>query len=401
MDVSLFKTLVRASEKKIVLLVLDGLGGLPMRLEGPTELEAAYIPNMDFLAGRSVCGLHEPVGAGITPGSGPGHLALFGYNPLRYVVGRGVLAALGINFSLRPDDVAARGNFCTITGDGIVVDRRAGRLNSLKNAQLCARLESIQLPETKLFVKTVKEHRFLLVLRGDGLRAAITDTDPQETGKKLLSPQAMDAASEKAAHLVELFLNQARNLLTGQYPANMVLLRGFSQLPMIPSLEETFGIRGIAIAGYPMYRGVATLLGMDIANTGDTIGEEVAALRDQWGNYDFYFIHVKATDSAGEDGDFDRKVAAIEEVDRHIPDILELGPDVLIITGDHSTPASLRAHSWHPVPVLLYADTCRPDKVHRFDEQSCREGSLGPRMPAVDLMPLALAHAERLKKFGA
>jgi 2,3-bisphosphoglycerate-independent phosphoglycerate mutase len=401
MDPTFYTDLNREASGNNVLLVLDGLCGLPGK-SGKTELEAARTPHMDALAPKSICGLHNPVGAGITPGSGPGHLALFGYDPIKYMVGRGVLAALGIGFSLEPTDVAARGNFCTVDEEGVVQDRRAGRLDTDKNIELCRQLADIQIPGGAVFLKTVKEHRFLLVLRGDDLGDNISDTDPQQIGLKPVSPRPHDSQSKKTAHLIDLFLNKAQQILKDRKPANMVLLRGFSRLPEIPTVEEAFGLKALAIAGYPMYRGLAKLLGMTVVETGASIEEEVETLQKHWNDYDYFFVHVKGTDSAGEDGDFDRKVAVIEEVDRYIGDIIDLQPAVFIITGDHSTPSVLKSHSWHPVPILFHAQHCRYDGATVFDERSCaREGSLGRGFPATDIMPLALAYAERLDKFGA
>jgi 2,3-bisphosphoglycerate-independent phosphoglycerate mutase len=383
------------------LLVMDGLGGLPMEPGGLTELETAHTPNLDRLAAHGICGLHQPVAPGITPGSGPSHLALFGYDPIKYQVGRGVLSALGIDFDLKANDVAARGNFCTLDDNGRVADRRAGRIPTEKNEELCALLHQIRLPGVEVFVETVKEYRLLLVLRGDGLSGELSDTDPQEIGEEPLEPKPLSAEAEETANLVQEFIDRARQILADHHPANMILLRGFSQLPDWPSFEKAFGLRAAAIAAYPMYRGVAKLVGMDVLTTGVSVGEELETLEAHWKDYDYFFFHVKPIDSAGEDGDFDRKVRLIEEVDAAVPRLLALEPDVLLVTGDHSTPSLLKYHSWHPVPVLLWSRHCRTDGVDRFGERACMAGGLGPRIPAVDLMPLALANAMRLEKFGA
>jgi 2,3-bisphosphoglycerate-independent phosphoglycerate mutase len=393
--------LVQKNDTRIVLLVVDGLGGLGIEPSGRTELEAADTPNLDNLAAHSLCGLHEPVAPGITPGSGPSHLALFGYDPLKYQVGRGVLSALGIDFELHQSDVAARGNFCTVDDEGLVTDRRAGRISTEKNQELCALLREIELEETQLLIETVKEYRFLLVLRDENLSPEISDTDPQTVGERPLEPTALAPQAEGTAEVVRRFLEQAREILAEQDPANMVILRGFSQLPSWPSMEEVFCLKAAAIAGYPMYRGVAKLVGMDVLETSAELDVELDVLEQHWGQYDFFFVHFKAPDSAGEDGDFDRKKGLIEEVDRRVPRILALKPDVLVVTGDHSTPSLLRYHSWHPVPLLLWSRYCREDGVDRFGERACMHGGLGPRLPAKFLMPLALANALRLEKFGA
>jgi 2,3-bisphosphoglycerate-independent phosphoglycerate mutase len=401
MDLDFIQRLIKPAETKIVLLVLDGVGGLPQEPRGPTEIEAAHTPNLDDLAARGICGLQQPVGPGITPGSGPGHLALFGYDPIKYQVGRGVLSALGIDFKLTPQDVAARGNFGTVDEKGRVADRRAGRIPTEKNKELCALLREIELPGVELFIETVKEYRLLLVLRGEGLSGEVTDTDPQEIGEKPLEPEPLSSEAEKTARLVREFLDQARKILADHHPANVVLLRGFSKRPHWPQVEDVFGLKAAAIAAYPMYRGVAQLVGMQVLDAGEAVEEEFDVLENRWNDFDFFFLHVKRMDSAGEDGDFDRKVALIEEVDTQVPRLLELEPDVLIVTGDHSTPSLLKYHSWHPVPVILWSRYCRADGVGRFGERACMAGGLGPRIPAVDLMPLALANALRLEKFGA
>jgi len=389
------------AETKIVLLVIDGLGGLPTTPGGPTALEAAHTPNLDALAAESMCGLSTPISPGITPGSGPSHLALFGYDPLRYQVGRGVLAALGIGFDLQPGDIAARGNFCTLDENGLIIDRRAGRIPSEKGRELCALLRQIKLPGVEVFVEPVKEYRLVLVLRGEGLDARIADTDPQQTGVPPLPARALAPEAEHTAQLVNQWLQEARRLLEGHHPANGVNLRGFSQDPGFPKMQEVFGLRAAAIATYPMYKGVAKLVGMETLESGDTLEDEVATLQRHWEEYDFFYVHVKKTDSAGEDGDFQRRVEILEHVDQAmIPPIRELAPDVLIVTGDHSTPAVLRSHSWHPLPVLFYSHYGRPDDVAAFGERACARGILG-HLRHVDLMPLAMAHALRLGKWGA
>jgi len=401
MELDFIKDLVKEAETKIVFLVMDGLGGLPIEADGLTELETARTPNLDALAKQGICGLHEPIGAGISPGSGPSHLAVFGYDPVRYQVGRGVLAALGIDFDLRHGDVAARGNFCTIDERDVITDRRAGRISSDENKKLCELLRKIKLSGAEVFVETVKEHRFLVVLRGNGLSGKIADTDPQETGKKALKPKALSPDAEKTAELVAQFADQAHQVLADCHPANMVLLRGFSQRPDWPSMQEAFGLRAAAIANYPMYRGLGKLIGMQALDGGNTLADEFDTLEQHWRDFDFFYVHAKKIDSAGEDGDFDRKVKQIETVDEQVARLLQLKPDVIVVTGDHSTPAALKFHSWHPVPVLLWSDDCRPDDVKTFGERACMAGGLGPNLPAVNLMPLALANASRLEKFGA
>jgi len=401
----LIKSLHMPAKTKIIHLVMDGLGGLPRDLDGKTELEAARTPHLDALAARSQLGLAVPVRPGITPGSGPAHLALFGYDPLEYDIGRGVLEALGIGFDLQPEDVAARGNFCTIDAQGRITDRRAGRIPTEFNQKLVPLLREIALPGIETFVETVKEYRFVLVLRpaaGQKLFANIADTDPQQLGVPSLPARALDAASESAAGLVNEWIAAARVILKDHSPANSLNLRGLAKDPGLPGFGDVYGLKAAAIATYPMYRGVAKLVGMEVLPVaGEAVEAEVETLRAHWDSYDYFFFHVKKTDSAGEDGDFERKVSVIEHVDEAVvPAILDLNPDVLVVTGDHSTPAALRSHSWHPVPTLLSSRYCRPDGIAEFGERACARGSLGV-FPATDELPLALAYALRLNKYGA
>jgi 2,3-bisphosphoglycerate-independent phosphoglycerate mutase len=401
MNHELITSLVKSANTKIVLLVIDGLGGIPARSNGETELESAHTPNLDQLAVQSICGLHQPIASGVTPGSGPSHLALFGYDPTQYQVGRGVLSALGIDFDLKSSDVAARGNFCTVDDKGRVTDRRAGRISTEKNEDLCELLREIKISGAEVFVETVEEHRFALILRSNGLSDELTDTDPLETGREPNEPQAKSFVGQKTVNLVKNFLHQAREVLADQYPANMILLRGFSRLPDWPKFGDIYGLQAAAIAAYPMYRGVARLLDMDAITSSAKFDEAVNVLENHWDDYDFFFLHYKDADSAGEDGDFERKVKLIEGIDVLIPRLRNLNPDVLVVTGDHSSPARLGQHSWHPVPLLLWSKYCRADLVCRFGERNCVGGALGSHFKATDLMPLILANAMRLKKFGA
>ena len=399
-NLELIKSIAKPSPTKIVLIVVDGLGGLPHPETGKTELETANTPNLDRLATKGICGLIDPVSPGITPGSAPGHLALFGYDPLTCNIGRGVLETTGINFDLKPGDVAARGNFCTVDKAGLVTDRRAGRISTEKCAELCQLLDKMEANEVKLFVCPVKEHRFVVILRGDGLCADVTDSDPQQTGVTPKVVMALQPKADKLANIANQFIARAKTILAEQHPANMVLLRGFSKRPQIPSMGEIYKLKPSAIAGYPMYRGLARLVGMEILKSGASIEEELMTLKQNYTDYDFFFLHIKGTDSAGEDGDFDRKVRVIEEFDRALSSLISIEPDVIIITSDHSTPAILKGHSWHPVPILLYSKWCRTDSASEFSESACACGGLG-RFPATDLMALAMANALKLNKFGA
>jgi 2,3-bisphosphoglycerate-independent phosphoglycerate mutase len=403
MDFEVLKPLLKTDMKtKIVLLVMDGLGGLPMTPGGKTELETANTPNMDALAEKSVLGLQQPLLPGMTPGSGPAHIGLFGYDPIKYSIGRGVLSALGVDFDLKPDDVAARGNFCSVDSNDIITDRRAGRISTEIGAELCKLLsEKINIPGVEVILTPEKEYRFVFVLRGKGLNGEVSDTDPQSVGKRALVPEPMVPDANSTAQLIQNFVSQAAEILKDQHPANSLVLRGFSQLPKWPKFGEVFGLKPLAIAMYPMYRGVAKLVGMNVMPPAHSMDEEIDMLEANWQDHDFFFVHIKKTDSAGEDGNFDLKVNVIEQVDALIPRILALKPDVLIITGDHSTPALMRSHSWHPVPTMIYAELCRPDGINEYGERACLQGSLGPHFPSYEIMPLALAHASRMEKFGA
>jgi 2,3-bisphosphoglycerate-independent phosphoglycerate mutase len=400
MSLELIRSLVVPNTTKLVLLSADGLGGLPSLETGRSELESATLPNLDALAVRSACGLLRHVASGITPGSGPGHLGLFGYDPLRYAVGRGVLEALGIDFALEAGDVAARGNFCTVNGGGRIADRRAGRISTDLCVALCQRLRRVRLEGVEVFVEPVKEHRFVLVLRGPGLSGRLTETDPQALGVPPLSVRPLDADATRTAGLVNRFVDHARSVLAEATPANMVLLRGFDQLPELPRFPELYRFKAAAVAAYPMYRGLARLVGMEVLKTGGTFADEVATLRQHWAGYDFFFLHYKDTDKAGEDGDFAGKVVALERLDGFIPEILALKPDVLVVTGDHASPAVLKGHGWQPVPVMLWSRYCGSDPVSQFTERACAAGSLG-LFPAQELMALILANGLRLAKFGA
>lgn len=403
MDFELLQSLLRSNQtSKIVLLVMDGLGGLPMVEGGKTELEAAKTPNLDKLAEKSILGLQLPIRQGVTPGSGPAHIGLFGYDPIEYSIGRGVLSALGVDFDLQPNDVSARGNFCSVDENGIITDRRAGRIPTKVGEKLCNLLsENVKVPGFEVIVQPEKEYRFVFVLRGEGLQGDINDTDPQVTGRRALKAEAITPGSEKAARAIRSFIEQANVVLKDQHPANSLLLRGFSQLPTWPKFNDVFGVKSIAIAMYPMYRGVAKLVGMEVMPAAQSMTEEIEMLEAAWNKYDFFFVHIKKTDSYGEDGNFDMKVNIIEQVDALLPRIMALNPDALVVTGDHSTPAKLRAHSWHPVPTILYSPDCRPDGITEYGERSCVNGSLGPNFPSFELLPLAFAHAGRIEKFGA
>ncbi len=403
-NIDFMKSLTQSGSTKAILLVMDGLGGLPRELGGPTELEAAFTPNMDRLAREGSVGLVNTVGIGITPGSGPGHFGLFGYDPLEHLIGRGVLEAVGIGLALTEQDVAARGNFCTVDQEGFITDRRAGRILTQECARMVSLIDDITLPGVEVVVKPVQDYRFVLILRGPGLSSALNETDPQKVGLKPLKIRPLDGSPEarKTADLVNEWVTRVSELIRSQHPANMVTLRGWSSEPGLPKFEDVFKMKAAAMAVYPMYKGLASLVGMTLIEGLKNIEDQLDALLRNWDSYDFFFVHHKYTDSRGEDGNFDAKVKEIEKVDAMIPKILELNPDVLVITGDHSTPSVLKSHSWHPVPLILSAPgmtRANPD-VTSFGESQCLRGALG-QFNASDLMKLISAHAQRQIKYGA
>jgi 2,3-bisphosphoglycerate-independent phosphoglycerate mutase len=390
---------------KIVLLVMDGLGGLAREPGGKTELETARTPNLDALAARSECGLHTPIGIGIPPGSAPGHLSLFGYDPIVYSIGRGVVAALGIGFPIAAGDVAVRVNFCSLDTAGKISDRRAGRIPTEKCAALCKLLEAIRVPGVEIFIRPVKDYRAAAIFRGAGLSDHVADTDPQQSGVAPHEPRAGSPEGARMAEVAASFLAQAREILRDEtsdqgVPTNGLLLRGFAVLPRIPSVAERYGLSALALAVYPDYKGVSRLVGMDVVEDLTDLPAQMAALAKNWGQYDYFFVHHKYTDSRGEDGDFDAKVAEIEKVDAVLPAILGLHPDVIVVTGDHSTPAVMKAHSGHPVPFLIHAREVRPDGVRVFGESACAGGLWGI-LHGTDIMKLQLSYAGRVMKYGA
>lgn len=395
-------SLLTPANTKIVLLVMDGLGGLPMQVGGKTELETAHTPNMDRLADEGMLGQTLPIDFGITPGSGPAHMSLFGYDPVKYEVGRGVLEALGVGMYVHRGDVAVRGNFCTIDKEGKISDRRAGRIPTEEAEPLIEKLKAIQFPGVQIEVKHVKEYRFALVMRGEGLLPDLEETDPQRTGVAPLDVVAKTPEAQKTADLFNRWIVEAKKILSDQPKANCLTLRGFATDPRLSPFQDRYHLRAACVAVYPMYKGVSQLVGMDVIKfDGESPSDEFKAVADHWNDYDFFFVHIKKTDSYGEDGNFDGKVHIIEGVDEALPELLKLNPDVLMITGDHSTPCKLKSHSWHPVPFLLSApNTVRPDTQTSFGERACAQGGLGT-INSLEAMPLALAHAQRLVKFGA
>ncbi len=389
----------QSTPSKIIMLVVDGLGGARHPEMGKSELEIARTPNLDSLASRSACGLTTPVLPGITPGSGPGHLSLFGYDPVKYLIGRGVLEALGIDVELQDGDVAARGNFCTVDGQGRLVDRRAGRISSQETIPLCEQLGQIDVPGLEMHILPVQDYRFVALFRGQGLSEKVTETDPQVLDVPPRKVEALEPRAEKTAAAANTLIEGARGVLGDRDRANMVLLRGFSQMPELPNFGQSYQLNPAAIAAYPMYRGLAKVAGMTVIPTGPNFRAEVETLSQHFQEYDFFYLHYKPADAAGEDGNFDAKVQALEALDGFIPSLLDLQPDALVVAGDHATPSVLSAHGWQPVPLLIHSNLTLGEGVEAFHESACATGSLG-RIPATQVMFLALAHAYKLIKFG-
>ncbi len=400
----LIKMLSQKTESKIVLLVMDGLGGIRTKERPKTELELAHIPNLNALAKESLCGRIMPVSCGVTPGSGPAHFSLFGYDPTddEIQIGRGVLEALGLDMKLQAGDVATRCNFATIDAKGLLTDRRAGRIPTEECVRLCEILSSKikKVDDVKVIIKPGEQYRFVVVFRGKKLDGHIKDTDPQVTGVKALPAVAAGISSKRMALIANKFIAKANQVLKNETKANSILMRGFSVLPHVPSMSERFELKPVCIASYPLYRGVASVVGMDVLHTGMEIVDEFQTLKENWSQYDFFFIHIKKTDSYGEDGNPEGKIKILEEVDRHIPMLRELCPDVIMVTGDHSTPPPMKSHSWHPVPFMIYSNVCSFDDAQAFNETECSKGQLG-NFRSYYIMELALANAGKLKKFGA
>lgn len=397
----LMQSLSITNEKKILLVVLDGVGGL--QKDGKTELETANTPNLDKLAGISEVGLSTPILPGITPGSGPGHLGVFGYNPLDYEIGRGVLEAVGINMPLSNKSLAARCNFCTVDSDKIIKDRRAGRIPTEKNIELCKILKDNikEIDGVQIKIEAGKEHRFVVVFEGDNLNEPIADADPQKEGLPFKYAEALKPDASFSVQIINKFLDKVMEVLKNESPANGALLRGAAKVPDIPSIQTLYKLNPLAIAVYPMYRGLASLVGMKLVDAGQTIKDEIDTLNKNFNDYDFFFLHVKKTDSYGEDGNFDAKVKVIEEFDALLPEILNIKPDVICITADHSTPAIMKAHSWHPVPLLIHSEYSRYSNVKGFNESECAKGNLGNNLEAQNVMMMLMANALKLNKYGA
>jgi 2,3-bisphosphoglycerate-independent phosphoglycerate mutase len=403
---ALYSELTLKTNAKLALIVMDGLGDLATKEQDYlTPLEAASTPNLDNLTKDAAQGRMTPVAPGITPGSGPGHLALFGYDPLQFQVGRGVIEALGLGLELKAGDVAARANFCTLDAKGIVTDRRAGRIETEICEELCGLLSRKirKIGDAEVIIKAGKGHRFVVLFRGKGLEGPLTDADPHHEGAPIPTVGPVDpksAKAKKAAKLVAEFYKAALPLLARKKPANGFLMRGIAHQPAIPTVEDRYGLRAACIAVYPMYKGLAQLVGMRKLEGAQTIAEQFERYLAEYDNYNYFFIHYKYPDMHGEDGNFDAKRKAIEEFDAALPILLQKRPDVLAITGDHSTPCAVKGHSWHPQPVLLTSAYSGSDKLDRFTETGANLGSLGV-FEAKYLMRLMQANAKMFDKFGA
>jgi 2,3-bisphosphoglycerate-independent phosphoglycerate mutase len=403
---ALYSELTLKTKAKLALVVLDGLGDLATPQQSRlTPLEAAATPNLDALAKDSAQGRMIPVAPGITPGSGPGHLGLFGYDPLEFQVGRGVIEALGLGVELKPGDVCARANFASLDPKGIVTDRRAGRIPTETCEKLCAMLSAKikQIGDTQVIIKAGKEHRFVVVFRGQGLEGPLTDADPNREGFAIPAVKPRDPSNPKQvkmAGLIAEFYKAALPVIAKEKPANGFLMRGIAHQPDIPLFEQRYLLKPACLAVYPMYKGLAQLVGMKKIEGPQTIKEQFERYLAEYNNFDFFFIHYKYTDKYGEDGNFDAKKKAIEEFDAALPILLQKPPDVLAITGDHSTPCAVKGHSWHPQPVLLHSALSGSDKLERFTETGANQGSLGV-FESKYLIRLMQANARMFDKFGA
>lgn len=395
----ILNSLLTTNDKKILLVIIDGLGGLPKN--GKTELESARLRYLTELSEQSSLGLTIPVDYGITPGSGPAHLALFGYDPIKYQIGRGVLEAVGVGLEIGADDLCVRANFTTIQ-NGIITDRRAGRITTELNQKICELLSNKikKIEDVEIIIRPGKEHRFVVVFRGKDLSVELTESDPQKDNKPPVKITALKPEASKSERIVNIFINQVTEILKAEPKANYILLRGFAKHPNLEPMSSRYKLNPAAIATYPMYKGITRLVGMQVLECGETWESEIKTLAQSIKNFDFFYLHFKEVDMKGEDGDFDGKVFLIEKFDALLPQILNIKFDVLAITSDHSTPAILKGHSWHPNPFLLYSVNGRADGIKTFTEASCAHGGLGI-FPQIKVMPLLLASSLKLKKYGA
>lgn len=403
--------------KKIVLIVLDGLGDRPNKiLHGRTALQAAYRPNLNHLASLGINGVMHPIKPGIRSGSDTSHLSLLGYDPEEVYTGRGPFEALGLGLEVLPGDIAFRANFGTVDSGGIVMDRRADRIS--QGTDLLASSLNMNIDGYIFRVKEGVEHRAALVIHGPGLSSAVTDSDPHEVGKKVETVKGVDEAGKRTAELVNRFLEKVRNILrnhpvnterikNGLKPANEVLLRGAGKAPDLIPFEKKYGMKGACIAGIPMITGLCNMLGMDIIKVKGATGRtdtnyegKVSALINALKTHDFVILNFKGTDVAGHDGDPILKKSVIERVDRAIAPLKnQLENTAIAITGDHSTPCEMKDHSGDHLPILFVTSGNLRDRVKRFDEISCMEGGL--EINSTNVMDYLLQISDRSDKYGA
>ncbi|MHA2179286.1 MAG: 2,3-bisphosphoglycerate-independent phosphoglycerate mutase [Candidatus Thorarchaeota archaeon] len=412
-----------SDKRTAVFVVMDGVGDRPQKeLGGKTPLEAAKTPTLDKMAAEGQSALMNVIGPGITPGSDTAHLALFGYDPLAEYPGRGPLEAFGAGLETKPGDVAFRSNFATVDSKMVVLDRRAGRTFSPEEQEeLQAALNGLEINDVKVrFIATV-EHRGALVLEGEGLYAEISDVDPHETGKKILTVRALKPEAEKTAKVVNELMRVAHERMKGLETnkkrakkglplANAILLRGPGRHSDVPSLPQRYGIKSAVIAGGALYIGSAKYVGMEHiqvegqTGTIDTNFDNIAAktIETIESGFNYVFVHIKATDNASHDGNAKEKILAIERTDAMIGKILEKVGDkiVMAVTGDHSTPVCIKEHSCDPVPILFWSNFIRPDSVKRFSEIDAAKGAMHT-IRGIDVMPLLLGYAGYIDKFGA
>ncbi len=398
---------------KGILIVCDGLGDL--REKGKTPLQAAKTPNMDRLAEHGACGLMHTIGRGIIPGSDTAHLQLFGYSTEKYYTGRGTFEALGVGIELEEGDVAFRCNFATVDEKMKILDRRAGRISTSFAKKLEQDFQNIEIDGAKVIFKASVEHRGALVLRGKGLSHKVGDTDPHSLTRLLVSkPLEGTPEAKKTAKILNEFTKLSHEKLNSnplnegrELPANILLSRGPGIFSKAPPMEEKFGIRSACVAGGALYKGVAKFVGMDILKVKGATGAKDTDLNSKadavvsaLNEYDFVFLHIKATDSFSHDGDFGGKKKFIEKIDSEVlPKLMETGANIMI-TGDHTTPCRIGDHSSHPTPFLMNGELVRHDDIKKFDEFSCANGSLG-HLFGKDVMNMMVSLMGKAHIYGA
>jgi len=394
---------MKKSKAKALLLICDGLGDRPS-IEGKTPLQAANTPYLDEISKEGINGLMDTISPGIVPGSDTAHLAILGYDPYKYYPGRGVFEALGADMELCEGDVAFRANFATVDDKMRIIDRRAGRKGS---KDLAEALNGLEIDHTKIKFTNTTEHRCALVLKGENLSKAVSDVDTHEAGSEVKKCVPLEEGEKelKTANIVNEFVSQSYDILNehpvnkerrerGELPANIILLRGAGSYGEVSAMKDRFGFGAACIAGASLYKGVAKYLGMVVVpvegatGIADTnLNNKAEATLHALEKHDFVFLHVKATDSMGHDGDFEGKKYMISRIDKELVARIKDVDAYITVTADHSTPVSIKRHSSDPVPIVIKGEGVRKDGITKFDEVSAASGGLG-RIRGVDLMPI-------------